>query len=36
MVALIAAPNSFEAHGFLCIEFEGDAVYLTKKTIGMD
>ena len=36
MVALIAAPNSYEGkfirtHGFLCLEFEGDAVYLREE-----
>ena len=36
MVALIAAPESYEGkfvrtHGFLCIEFEGDAVYLHEE-----
>ena len=41
MVALIAAPESYEGkfvrtHGFLCIEFEGDAVIFTKKTTAMD
>jgi hypothetical protein len=36
MVALIAAPESYEGkfvrtHGFLCIEFEGDALYLHEE-----
>lgn len=36
MVALIAAPERYEGkfirtHGFLCIEFEGDALYLHKE-----
>jgi hypothetical protein len=36
MVALIAAPDAYEGkfirtHGFLCIEFEGDAVYLHEE-----
>lgn len=36
MVALIAAPESYEGkfvrtHGFLCIEFEGNALYLHEE-----
>ena len=36
MVALIAAPENYDGklirtHGFLCIEFEGDAVYLHEE-----
>jgi len=36
MVALVASPERYEGksirtHGFLCIEFEGDAVYLHKE-----
>jgi hypothetical protein len=36
MVALVAEPDSYEGklirtHGFLCIEFEGDALYLHEE-----
>jgi hypothetical protein len=36
MVALIAVPENYEGkfirtHGFLCVEFEGDAVYLHEE-----